>query len=104
VVAARSRAIAAALEGAGISAEEIVRVFVSSSGDGPRDRWETAILDAALVPQSRPRVALARRVGCHAGVGALAVAAAALAADAQAALVHGVARGGTNVALVVRGR
>jgi 3-oxoacyl-[acyl-carrier-protein] synthase II len=101
---AESRAVAVALEQAGIGAGAIGRVFASASGDGPRDRWEEAILDAALAPHRPPRVALAARVGRHAGAGALSVAAAALAGGGGAALVHAVARGGTHVALVVQSR
>ncbi len=102
---AESRAIAAALAEAGLTAGAIGRVFVSANGDRSRDRWEESILDTALAPHRPPRVSLAARTGRHAGVGPLAVAAAGLDAAARgAALVHGVARGGTHVALVVRSR
>ncbi len=97
-----SRAIAAALEASGVAAGAIGRVFVSASADGPREHWEGALLDAALAPHRPPRVALAQRLGRHAGTGALAIGAAALDDRGKAALVHAVARGGTHVALVVR--
>jgi 3-oxoacyl-(acyl-carrier-protein) synthase len=100
---AASRAIAAALDEAGVSAGDIARVWVSASGDGPRDRWEQAILEEALRPARPPQTALASRAGRHAGLGALAVAAAGLDdASRGPALVHAIARGGTHVALVVR--
>ncbi len=102
---AASRAIAAALDEAGATSGDVGRVWVSASGDGPRDRWEQAILTEALRPARPPQTALASRTGRHAGLGALAVAAAALDdASGGPALVHAVARGGTHVALVVRNR
>jgi 3-oxoacyl-(acyl-carrier-protein) synthase len=101
---AASRAIAAALEDAGVRAEAIGRVYTSASGDLARDRWEAALLDAALAPYRPPRESLAARVGRHAGVAALSVAAAALrGATGGPALVHAVARGGNHVAVVVQG-
>src|SRR5439155_954432 len=84
-------------------AGEVGRVWVSASGDGPRDRWEQAILEEALRPARPPQTALASRAGRHAGLGALAVAAAALDEVSRGpAVVHAIARGGTHVALVVR--
>src|SRR5438552_1619635 len=100
---AASRAIAAALDEAGATSDEVGRVWVSASGDGPRDRWEQAILEEALRPARPPQTALASRAGRHAGLGALAVAAAALDEVSRGpAVVHAIARGGTHVALVVR--
>jgi len=102
---AASRAIAAALGEAGATSGDVGRVWVSASGDGPRDRWEQAILAEALRPARPPQTALALRTGRHAGLGALSVAAAALDdASGGPALVHAVARGGNHVALVVRNR
>ncbi len=99
----RSRAIAAALDDAGTDASAIRRVFVSASGDGPRDRWEAAVLDDALAPHRPSRTVLSSRVGRHAGAGPLAVGGAALGASSGGpALVHGLARGGNHVALIVR--
>jgi len=100
---AASRAVAAALDEAGATSGEVGRVWVSASGDGPRDRWEQAILEEALRPARPPQTALASRAGRHAGLGALAVAAAALDEVSRGpAVVHAIARGGTHVALVVR--
>jgi 3-oxoacyl-[acyl-carrier-protein] synthase II len=107
-----SRAIAAALAEGGLDAHAITWVYGSSGGDERRDAWECGLLARALGP--RVTVAsLAPLFGQHAGLGALRVAAAAWTAAAgrlvQPAisvppgpgLVHGVARGGTHVALVV---
>ena len=107
-----SRAIAAALAEAGVDPRAIAWVYGSASGDGPRDAWEGALLARAL--GRRVTVAsLAPRLGQHAGLGALRVAAATWTAasglfgqpPASVApgpgLVHGVARGGTHVAIVV---
>src|SRR5947209_13046556 len=100
---AASRAVAAALDEAGATSGEVGRVWVSASGDGPRDRWVQAILEEALRPARPPQTALASRAGRHAGLGALAVAAAALDEVSRGpAVVHAIARGGTHVALVVR--
>lgn len=107
-----SRAIASALAEADVDPSAITWVYGSSSGDGPRDAWETALLARAL---GRPVTvaSLAPLLGQHAGLGALRVAAATWTAasgllgqpPASVApgpgLVHGIARGGTHVALVV---
>jgi 3-oxoacyl-(acyl-carrier-protein) synthase len=109
-----SRAIAAALADADVPASAVAWVYGSASGDRARDAWECALLARALGPDV-PVVSLAPRLGQHAGLGALRVAAAAwtaesgLLADAPVprrvgagpGLVHGVARGGTHVALLV---
>jgi 3-oxoacyl-[acyl-carrier-protein] synthase II len=101
---AGSRAIAAALHEAGAAPKDLGRVWISASGDGPRDRWEQTILAEALEPAWPPQAALVPRVGRHSGLGALAVVAAALDGSARGpGLVHAIARGGTHVALVVRG-
>jgi 3-oxoacyl-[acyl-carrier-protein] synthase II len=116
-----SRAIAAALREAGLDASGIGWVYGSASGDGPRDAWERALLSRALGFEA-PVASLALLLGQHAGLGALRVAAATWTAtsgrwlepawDGAAratdlvpgpGLVHGVARGGTHVALVVDG-
>lgn len=107
-----SRAIAGALAEAGVDPGAITWVYGSSSGDGPRDAWERALLARAL---GRPVAAasLTDGFGQHAGLGALRVAAATWTAASGLfgrpptsvvpgpGLVHGVARGGTHVALVV---
>jgi hypothetical protein len=92
-------------------------IYTSASGDTARDAWERRVLGAALGGSVPPATSLAALIGHHAGLGALRVAAAAWtaragllptvagAAPARVAagrgLVHGVARGGTHVALVV---
>jgi 3-oxoacyl-[acyl-carrier-protein] synthase II len=116
----RSRAVAAALAQAACAPGEIAWLFTSASGDSARDRWEAGVLDAAGIPRARSRVALTEHVGQHAGLGALRVAAAGWStragrlpgdrrgrgadesvAPGALALVHGLARGGSHVALVV---
>jgi 3-oxoacyl-[acyl-carrier-protein] synthase II len=124
-----SRAVAAALADAGVDAADLGWVYPSASGDAARDAWEGAIIDTALAPHRPPATSLHRLVAHHAGLGALRVAAAAWTARAgllplggerpsasggapapayglmrvtsRVGLVHGVARGGTHVALVV---
>src|SRR5256885_489504 len=82
---------------------DLGRVWISASGDGPRDRWEQALLEASLRPARPPQTALGSRVGRHSGLGALAVAASALDSSSRGpALVHAIARGGSHVAMVVR--
>ena len=91
-------------------------IYASASGDAARDAWETRVLAAALGPASLPTVSLSPLLGQHAGLGALRVAAAAWTArsgllpdDAGGeptrvsgpGLVHGLARGGSHVALVI---
>ncbi len=98
-----SRAIAAALGEAGAQPGDIDCVYASASGDGPRDRWEEALLETALAPHRPRRASLSLAAGRHSGVAALSLAAAARgAAEGAPALVHAIARGGTHVALVVR--
>ena len=94
--------------------EAVAWAYCSLNGDGPRDAWERALLAHALGPEVTV-ASLARHFGQHAGLGALRVAAAAWSAAAGRlvdppiavppgpGLVHGVARGGTHVALVVAG-
>jgi 3-oxoacyl-[acyl-carrier-protein] synthase II len=111
--AARSRAIGEAVERAGGTAPGWV--YASASGDGRRDAWEARVLAGAL-GATPPSVSLAAVLGHHAGLGALHVAAATWTArsgllprvggDAPVrvtgeGLVHGLARGGGQVALVV---
>jgi 3-oxoacyl-(acyl-carrier-protein) synthase len=109
-----SRAIAEALARAACAAPGWL--YVSASGDAPRDAWEARVLTAALGPSRIPSVSLAARLGHHAGLGALQVAAAAWTARAGllpagtgtdpvrvggSGLVHGLGRGGGQVALIV---
>ena len=120
-----SRAVAAALAEAGLEPAAVAWVYGSGSGDATRDAWERAVLARALGSRVRP-ASLAPLLGQHAGLGTLRVAAAAWTArsgrfvdppwratDADApgaivrdvapapGLVHGLARGGTHVALVI---
>lgn len=114
---ARSSAIDAALGAARARAGAIGWVYASASGDDARDGWEARVLATAL--GGAPRIAaLGRILGRHAGLGVLRVAAAAWTArsrllpavepatrvervGAGRGLVHGLARGGAHVALVV---
>jgi 3-oxoacyl-[acyl-carrier-protein] synthase II len=113
----RSRAIEAALEAAHARSEDIAWVYASASRDEARDRWEASVLGTALGADV-PISALGRVLGRHAGLGVLRVAAAAWTARARLlpvadgalrvervgtgrGLVHGLARGGAQVALVV---
>jgi 3-oxoacyl-[acyl-carrier-protein] synthase II len=101
--AVRSRAIAAALADAGVGAGEIGLVHTSEGGDGPRAAWERDLIAAALAPHRPPRRATPAPAGRHSGLAARAVATAAAAAGERLALVHAVARGGNQVALVIAG-
>ncbi len=109
-------AITAALAAAGTAPSDVRWVYGSASGDRARDAWERRLLDAALAPARPPATSLATLLGHHAGTGALGVAAAAWTARSGLlptaagdtarvppgrGLVHGVARGGGHVALVV---
>jgi 3-oxoacyl-[acyl-carrier-protein] synthase II len=91
-------------------------IYLSASGDAPRDAWEARVVSAALGPRRLPSVSLGAALGHHAGLGALHVAAAAWTArtgllpDGAGAppervsgsgLVHGLGRGGGHVALIV---
>lgn len=114
---AQPRAVHAALAAAETAPEDVGWVYCSASGDRARDAWERRLLDAALAPKCPPATSLAA-IGHHAGAGALRVAAAAWTArsrllprgsdgtppatvPAAPGMVHAVARGGTEVALVV---
>jgi 3-oxoacyl-[acyl-carrier-protein] synthase II len=99
-----SKAIAAALAEAGVAAADIRHVYTSANGDGPRDQWERALLDRALAPHEPSRRSLGLTAGRHSGLAAWSVAAAAAEATDRPALVHAVARGGNQVAIVVAGR
>lgn len=109
-----SASIATALHDAGVAAADVRWTYRSATGDAARDRWEEQVLGEDLV--GRPWATLRRAIGRHSGLGALRVAAAAWTArsgllpsdDGEvvrvapgAGLVHGLARGGEHVALVV---
>jgi len=99
----RSRAITAALAGAGAEPGRIGRVYTSASGDAQREVWERALLDDALAPHRPPQRSLSLPAGRHSGIAARSVATAATEAGDGLALVHAVARGGNQVAIVVAG-
>lgn len=115
---AASRAVPVALAEAGLDAGAIGWVYASLGGDPARDAWQERVLDDALAPHQPSRASLRARLGEHAAVGVLSVAAAAWTArwgrrpadeagregsgPRRCGLVHGLARGGTEVALVVR--
>ena len=101
--ATRSRAIGAALASAGAGPDEIGLVYTSSNGDGPRDEWERVLLDRALAPHRPPQRSLSLPAGRHSGLAARSIATAAAEAGSGLALVHAVARGGNQVAIVVAG-
>jgi 3-oxoacyl-(acyl-carrier-protein) synthase len=101
--ATRSRAIAAALENAGAGPGDIGLVYTSANGDGPREEWERALLERALAPHRPPQRALSLPAGRHSGVAARSIATAATEANDRLAMVHAVARGGNQVAIVVAG-
>jgi 3-oxoacyl-[acyl-carrier-protein] synthase II len=111
-------AVDEALERAGLMAGDIGWLYMSASGDDPRDRWEAAALRARFGERTPPSASLAHGLGRNAGLGALHVAAAAWTARcgvlpgtppgpsrrgavAGPGLVHGLARGGTHVVLAV---
>lgn len=126
--ASASRTIADALRRAETRPEEVRWGYASVSGDSARDRWEDRLLATALRPHRPPIVALAPLVGEHAGLGGFRVAAGAWTArtglvprvreigragngNAPAiesprvgpgsGIVHGIARGGAHVTLVI---
>jgi 3-oxoacyl-[acyl-carrier-protein] synthase II len=123
-----SRAVPAALAHAGLPADAIGWVYDSASGDTARDAWVEAVVARAL-GRRVPETSLHGLLGHHSGLGTLRVAAAAwtassrrlprapdsaaggdwsgaaaaLPVDGRAGLVHALARGGAEVALVVTG-
>lgn len=95
---ASSRVVALALTRAEVGKAALGAVYTGESGDAPRDAWEARVLDEALAPSRPHAVGLARRFGQSSALGPLK----ALAAAAEGpALVHGLARGGSHVALVI---
>jgi hypothetical protein len=101
--ATRSPAITAALATAGAEPREIGLVYTSANGDGAREEWERGLLDRALAPYRPPQRSLSVPAGRHSGLAARSVASAATEAGDRLALVHAVARGGNQVAIVVAG-
>lgn len=122
--ATRSRAVPRALGAAGLDPVAVGWIYGPAGGDDALDRWQERVLEEALGAR-RPAAALARALGQQAALGPLAVAAAAWTAGAGRlprieagdhglrltpvpvaggpGLVHGLARGGGEAALVVAG-
>jgi 3-oxoacyl-[acyl-carrier-protein] synthase II len=99
----RSRTIAAALAGAAADPGDIGVVYTAANGDSVREEWERALLDRALAPHRPPQRSVSLAAGRHSGLAARSIATAAAEADHGLALVHAVARGGNQVAIVVAG-
>jgi 3-oxoacyl-[acyl-carrier-protein] synthase II len=109
-----SPAIAAALAQAGMPVERLGFAYMALNGDAPRDAWERAMVSDGLSSLVPPGVALAPGLGQQAALGPLALGAATWTArtgrmPGHAApiaprcpgLVHALARGGNEVALIV---
>jgi 3-oxoacyl-[acyl-carrier-protein] synthase II len=99
----RSRTIAAALAGADAGPGDVGLVYTSANGDSVREEWERALLHRALGPHRPPQRSVSLAAGRHSGLAARSIATAAAEADNGLALVHAVARGGNQVAIVVKG-
>jgi 3-oxoacyl-[acyl-carrier-protein] synthase II len=109
-----SPALGAALRAGGVTAGDIRWLYDSTSGDVGRAAWEQSVLDQRFGARRPPAVSLAPLFGHSAAVGAIRVAAAAWTArsrllpapsrqrvEAGPGLVHALARGGSEVALIV---
>jgi 3-oxoacyl-[acyl-carrier-protein] synthase II len=87
------------------AAERIARCYGAGNGDPAVDDWECALLGRDLGGRADllPPRSLAPLFGQHGGLGALRVAAAALDAECSvpSVLVHGIARGGCRIAILV---
>jgi 3-oxoacyl-[acyl-carrier-protein] synthase II len=99
----RSKTIAAALAGADAGPGDVGVVYTSANGDSVREEWERTLLERALAPHRPPQRSLSLTAGRHSGLAARSIATAASEADGGLALVHAVARGGNQVAIVVAG-
>ena len=110
----RSTVVTEALERARLAASDVGWVYGSATGDVARDVWEDRVLAAGLAGRP-PLGARGRRLGQHAGLGPLRVAAACWTArtgllpsveggprrvSGERGLVHGLGRSGTHVAIV----
>lgn len=113
---ASSPVIAGALRAAGVAPHDIGWVYSSARTDLARARWEHAVLDEAFSGRALACLARGPLGGEGTGAGALSIAAAAWTARTRRlpqhggetpvpvtgrGLVHGLARGGTQVALVI---
>jgi 3-oxoacyl-[acyl-carrier-protein] synthase II len=86
-----------ALANASVEAAALGAIYAGHNGDARRDAWETRILEAAA-PGVPAAPSLARQFGQTSALGPLKVLAA---AGAPPTLVHGLARGGSEVAIVI---
>ncbi len=93
---ASPRVVSRALTQAGTAAGALRAVYTGENGDARRDAWEVRVLEG--VAGDAHTVALARCFGQTSALGPLKVVAA---AESAPALVHGLARGGSEVALVI---
>jgi hypothetical protein len=89
--------VARALTNAGVGATALRATYAGHNGDARRDVWETRVLEAAA-PGVPAGPSLAWQFGQTSALGPLKVLAA---AGAPPALVHGLARGGSEVAIVI---
>ena len=96
---AAAPAIARALALSGVSVPALRAVYDGGNGDARRDAWEARVLAAAGLA-SVPTFALAHRFGQTSAIGVIKTV---VAAGTGPALVHALARGGSEVALVVGG-
>lgn len=96
-------ALRASLAEARVPGAAVGSCWGSGNGDPGLDDWELALLHADLGerPDLLPPRSAAELVGQHGGIGALRAAAASLDLGAGPAVVHGLARGGCRVALVL---
>ena len=99
----RRSALRASLADAGVTAASLGVCWGAGNGDPALDDWEMTLLRADLTtrPDLLPPRSLTALVGQHGGIGALRAAAASLELGAGPAVVHGLARGGCRVALVL---
>ena len=94
---ASSRVIARALAQADVRLATLRAIYTGENGDPRRDAWESCLLEHAA-PGTPAGPPLARQFGQTSALGPLKVVAA---AGAAPALVHGLARGGSEAALVI---
>jgi 3-oxoacyl-[acyl-carrier-protein] synthase II len=90
-------AVTRALQSADLEPGALRAVYAGENGDVRRDAWEARVL-SGVAPGTARAPAIARQFGQTSAVGPLKVLAA---AGVAPALVHGLARGGAEVALVI---
>ena len=94
---ASAPAVMRALQSADIAPGALRTVYAGENGDVRRDAWEDGVLSGCALGTARAP-AIARQFGQTSAVGPLKVLAA---AGVAPALVHGLARGGAEVAIVI---